>query len=78
MTGGHEPARPAWTCGACGKDWPCDPAREALAVEHGPYRIALAVYMAGHLSNAVADGISGPELYERFVAWTRSVPLDAP
>ena len=31
--GEHQPKRPQWDCEACGKEWPCDPAREALRAE---------------------------------------------
>ena len=31
--GEHVAKRPSWDCRLCAKPWPCDPAREALAIE---------------------------------------------
>jgi hypothetical protein len=67
----HLAARPSWDCRACGKPWPCDPAREELAATLSP--IQLALYAAAHLSEAAPDMPTAPpaELYDRFMAWTR-------
>lgn len=67
----HVAVRPSWDCVACGKAWPCDPAREALAVELD--RVQLGIYMCGNLTEAVGDMTRIPpdEAFERFLAWTR-------
>jgi len=66
----HLPKRPYWDCAACGRSWPCDPAREHLATELD--RTQLAIYAWLQLEDAVRDMPSAApaELYERFVAWT--------
>lgn len=67
----HTPARPGWDCLACGRPWPCDPAREALATRFKGTR--LAVFTAAYLGEATRDLTTTPpaELYDRFIAWTR-------
>ncbi|GAA4714611.1 flavin reductase [Phytohabitans rumicis] len=71
--GEHTPARPAWTCVACSRDWPCEPARVQLIGEYGEQRVNLAVYMATQLGHAAGEltHASPTELYQRFIAWTR-------
>ncbi|GLY06032.1 MULTISPECIES: hypothetical protein [Actinoplanes] len=66
----HVPARPSWDCTSCGRPWPCDPARERLAVGLG--RIELAVLMWDHLEEAARDMPHTPasELFDRFLRWT--------
>lgn len=74
MAGGeHTPIRPAWTCSACGQDWPCAPGRDQLGQEYGDQRVNLAVYMATQLGHAAAElpRATPTQLYERFIAWTR-------
>src|SRR4051794_13841654 len=41
----HSAERPSWDCRACGRPWPCDPAREHLQSEMDG--TVLAVYMWG-------------------------------
>ena len=68
----HEPSRPSWDCLTCGRPWPCDPAREHLTlVHHGP---TLAIMATDRLLQATQDmpTASPNELFERFLAWTRS------
>jgi hypothetical protein len=67
----HSAARPAWDCASCGRPWPCDPAREQLAVELGGTYLTL--FLALDLVDAARDNprIPPSELYERFIAWTR-------
>jgi hypothetical protein len=67
----HIAERPSWDCVACGKPWPCDPARKALTAEMN--RVQLAMYLWGNLEEAVGDvpGMPVAEAYERFIAWTR-------
>ncbi len=72
----HRPNRPSWDCGACGKDWPCDPAREELAAE---YRdgVQLAMVAWDYLEAFCHDQPAGPvgEMFDRFIAWTRRQPI---
>jgi hypothetical protein len=58
---------------ACGKPWPCDPARESLAAQLGP--TPLAMYMWANLEEAVNDltALPASEAFHRFIAWTRHV-----
>lgn len=67
----HVAARPSWDCLACGKTWPCDPAREALASRFD--RVQLAMYAWGQLEEAVGDlpAMPAAEAFDRFLAWTR-------
>ena len=69
----HVASYPSWDCQACGRQWPCDPAREALKSEPDMTRTPLAMLMAAHLTTAAADMPTAPpdELWERFLAWTR-------
>ena len=66
----HVPDRPSWQCHACGRPWPCDPARKDLAAELG--RVDLAVLMWNHLEEAARDMPQAPasELFDRFLRWT--------
>ena len=66
----HDPARPSWKCGTCGRSWPCQPAREQLHRAHP--RVDLAVLMWDHLEEAARDMPQTPasELFERFLRWT--------
>jgi hypothetical protein len=67
----HIADRPSWDCLACGKPWPCDPAREDLAAELGPTQLAM--YMWASLEEAANDVCALPvgEAFDRFIAWTR-------
>jgi hypothetical protein len=71
--GEHTPARPGWTCSACGQEWPCERARYQLSQEYGEQRVNLAVYMATQLGHAAGElsTATTTELYQRFIAWTR-------
>ncbi|MEV6343860.1 hypothetical protein [Actinoplanes sp. NPDC051851] len=66
----HLAARPSWDCRACGRPWPCDPARELLIHSHS--RVDLAVVMWNHLEEAARDMPHAPasELFDRFLRWT--------
>lgn len=71
----HTPARPSWDCRQCGKPWPCDPAREAFAVEYKDNHTGLIMLMwdmLEHYINDVGDGPLG-ETWERFMAWARAL-----
>lgn len=67
----HLPRRPGWECLACGKDWPCDPAREELAQDTGG-GTALSVLMWAHLEDYVVEASPEklPDAFERFLSWT--------
>ena len=67
----HIAERPSWDCVACGRPWPCDPARAALAAEFD--LVGLAMYAWGTLEEAVGDlpDLAVDEAFERFLAWTR-------
>lgn len=71
----HTPLRPTWACACCEKDWPCDPAREALAVEYQGDRVSLAMRMWSHLEDYALDQGPGPlgEAWVRFIGWSRSL-----
>lgn len=70
----HVAARPSWDCRACGRPWPCDPAREHLAATLG--RTQLAIYAAVNLHEAIGDLPTTPpsKLFDRFLGWTRPGP----
>jgi hypothetical protein len=70
---GHAAIRPAWTCGACGEDWPCPTARDRLTEEYGTERVSLATQMAVQLGRAATElkDATPHDLYLRFVEWTR-------
>ena len=77
----HVPIRPAWDCAACDQSWPCDPAREELVSELG-VGTELAQRAWNDLEQYVIDASRAPgrlpygEAFERFISWTRRVPLD--
>jgi hypothetical protein len=73
MTAEHLPLRSSWDCDTCGRPWPCDPARERLAVEHVSRPTVLAMLMWQYLEDYSRDAGPGPlgEAYERFLSWTR-------
>ncbi|GGR28116.1 hypothetical protein GCM10010168_52720 [Actinoplanes ianthinogenes] len=66
----HTWERPSWKCRSCGCAWPCEPARVILAAESD--RVSLALYMSGHLEQAVVDLPRRPpsEMFDRFLRWT--------
>lgn len=72
----HEP-NPDWDCLACGNAWPCAPARDGLLAEHSDDPGRLAMMMCRLLGNAAAALGQHPDvMFERFIAWTKPVPLD--
>jgi hypothetical protein len=57
---------------ACGKPWPCDPAREAMMTMLDAVQVAIEAW--DYLEQAAGDlrlGMTLAEMYERFIAWTR-------
>lgn len=71
----HLPIRPVWRCRACAAGWPCPPARLTLLSEYAGNRLALTVYLATLMHEAVRDLYEvghRPDpraLHERFLAW---------
>lgn len=73
----HDPHRPLWLCRACGCPWPCATARLTLLAEYRNSRVALSIYLAGMLYDAVGDlyrlnPCDAPKpgaLHERFLGW---------
>jgi hypothetical protein len=72
---GHQPLRPSWDCAACGRPWPCQPAREALTRQYRGRGTWLTMYMLAHMTMAAADMPTAAyaELSERFINWTWEV-----
>ncbi|HEX8631241.1 MAG TPA: hypothetical protein VF755_24035 [Catenuloplanes sp.] len=68
---GHVPARPSWECSACGRPWPCAPARAELSEAFDP--VELGVLAGERLAEAAGDlpALSPEQLFERFLGWTR-------
>jgi hypothetical protein len=68
----HQPSRPSWSCGTCGRDWPCRAAQERLRA--GLDRSRLAMLMWTYLEHYALDAGPGPlrGAFDRFLAWTRS------
>ena len=74
----HTASRPTWTCGACGGEWPCAPAKVQLSEEYGDDEGALLVYLGQCMWDAFDDGVCAPyqrscpvppALRERFIDW---------
>ncbi|SBT68211.1 hypothetical protein GA0070622_5307 [Micromonospora sediminicola] len=73
----HTPLRPTWACRACGQPWPCSHARMLLKVDYETNMPGLTIYLAGLMYEAMRDlyhlnphdGLSPPEMFDRFVAW---------
>jgi hypothetical protein len=68
----HGPKRPEWECIQCGRKWPCDAAREDLAVSTGGGS-SLAVLMWALLEEFIrdTDAKEFAGIFERFIGWTR-------
>ncbi len=68
----HQQSRPSWDCLACGRPWPCDPARERLAQLYG--RTTISLFMVDRMLEAVRDvpTMQPSQLFDRFLAWTRN------
>ncbi|GAA0477618.1 hypothetical protein Aca07nite_72050 [Actinoplanes capillaceus] len=71
--------RPSWICGECGQTWPCKRRRTVLLEEFHSDRLALLLYLAAYLVDAINDfqehgtGVT-PDLYGRFLGWARRHP----
>jgi len=68
---GHQPVRPAWSCAACGVDWPCPTRQRELARDNAATWSRLGLVMARDLDAAMADRPDIPvsALYLRFLGW---------
>jgi hypothetical protein len=68
----HTPEKPSWDCRACGRPWPCDPAREAMLIEFSGMPSVLMFYLSSQATDAHGDlRLPSGELFERFQAWVR-------
>ncbi|WP_412101312.1 hypothetical protein [Micromonospora maris] len=76
----HVPARPGWDCTGCGRPWPCPDRRRRLLDRYAGERVALAVYLATQLVDAVSDLRQVPpaNLYGRFLGWLPDPGDDRP
>ncbi len=75
----HLSDRPRWLCRVCGHPWPCTDARETLLREYRAFPSLLRIYLSAQMYHAMEDltdhgGGPLPNLYERFLAWTRPHP----
>ncbi|AGL20944.1 hypothetical protein [Actinoplanes sp. N902-109] len=66
----HVPGRPSWDCLACGKPWPCDPAREELAATLSPTALRTDMWMRLEEAALELPPVPVVELFERFLHWT--------
>ncbi|MFI6330955.1 flavin reductase [Micromonospora chersina] len=69
----HVPVTPAWTCGGCGADWPCQTRQRELRAEYDGPPVSLILYLAAQLVNATYDlpEIAAGHLHHRFLGWIR-------
>ncbi|MGW9195700.1 flavin reductase [Micromonospora chersina] len=69
----HLPVKPAWTCGGCGADWPCQTRRRELRAEYENSPVSLTLYLATQLVDATQDlpHVRAGRLHHRFLGWTR-------
>jgi hypothetical protein len=68
---GHDPARAVdWDCLACGKEWPCDPAREDLLATHDVVQLRMVMWNALEEAVHILPPTPPEVLFERFLHWT--------
>ena len=68
----HLAVRPSWVCRCCRLSWPCPSARRDLAREFRDFPSVRAIYLGALLFEAARDlGEVPPDLYRRFLLWTR-------
>lgn len=72
----HPPLRPGWTCQACGREWPCPPAREELVAVFADDSRGLLRFMVVQMNAAtveLGEALTMHELcrtlYVQFMAW---------
>ena len=75
----HLPIRPGWTCGACGRPWPCPTRQRELLAEYEGARVSLMLHLAGCFVEASADlpTAAAGALYRRFFGWPGHPPRNA-
>lgn len=49
----HPPLRPSWLCRKCGQVWPCEPAKEHIVESMNGDLVAVAVFMASSMTEAI-------------------------
>ncbi|MEW2330044.1 flavin reductase [Micromonospora chersina] len=69
----HHPIKPAWTCGGCAGEWPCQIRRLELRAEYDHAPVSLTLYLAAQFVDAAQDLAHVPagHLHHRFLGWTR-------
>ena len=72
----HLYQRPSWDCRTCGRPWPCVNAKFDLLAEFLKFPSVLQIYMSAQMYDALHDLTAHgepvpPDLYERFLSWTR-------
>jgi hypothetical protein len=82
----HVPIRPLWLCRVCAAPWPCATARLTLLAEYADSHVALSIYLAGMLYDAIDDlyrlnphdAPAPGALFDRFLGWAppRPTPPD--
>ncbi|MBQ1034734.1 MULTISPECIES: hypothetical protein [Micromonospora] len=71
----HLPMRPAWLCRNCAAAWPCSRAQLDLVAEFYGHSLALALYLASCMNEAIHDlYILGgrpdfARMHVRFLGW---------
>lgn len=72
----HIASRPDWNCRECGTEWPCGTAKKEITAEYAHDRIAMCIYLATLMCEAIDDLIDTgdeppgpPDLYRRFLRW---------
>nr|MDT0656872.1 hypothetical protein [Micromonospora sp. DSM 115978] len=68
----HTPVRPEWNCGGCGDPWPCADGRTELLTEYAAAPLALSLFLASCLVNAMQDLAAhrARHLHSRFLGWS--------
>ena len=76
----HNPIRPSWICGGCGREWPCETRRRELLAEYWNTSASLGIYMAAQFSDARVELPRTPPgvLYHRFLGWLGALHRDRP
>jgi hypothetical protein len=82
-TGEHVGLRPTWECLVCAEPWPCAVAKEAMRAEFRSFPSVMTIYMSAQMFDAAEDFMAQgvqppPDLYERFLAWTRPELPESP
>jgi hypothetical protein len=66
----HQPNRPFWDCRCCGRDWPCELARQRM-IDESTSGLHLAMAAWSYFEDYARDTGSGPfpEAFARFISW---------